>query len=179
MKPQLHRRVLGALSLLGATLLSIGLFLPWIIRVNYFAHAHCPNGPNCPPPMIDTRSLFELIVGTVTPTSLSWWSAVAVGLGPMLLVIFLQIVIGFCGLRGRGSWGLFALGLISAVVVLTLSLLGARIYYCLFYCGTGLFTLPGYRILASGFWLLLAGFIIAITCDLLLLLLGRRHRGSA
>lgn len=179
MKLQLYQRLLGALSFLGATLLSIGLFLPWIIRVNYLAHAHCPNGPNCPPPMIDTRSLFELLVGTATPTSLSWWSAVAVGLGPLLLVIFLQIAIGFGGLRGRGSRGLLALGLISAVVVLALSLLSARFYYCLFYCGMGLFTAPGYRILASGFWLLLAGFIMAIACDLLFLLLGRRHRGSA
>lgn len=179
MKLQMYRRLLGALSLLGATLLSIGLFLPWIIRVNYLPHAHCPNGPNCPPPMRDTRSLFELLVGTVAPTSLSWWSAVAVGLGPMLLVIFFQIAIGVFGLHGRRSWVLFALGLISAVVVLTLNLLVARFYYCLFYCGTGMFTAPGYRILASGFWLLLAGFIIVIMCDLLFLLIGRRHRGSA
>lgn len=179
MKTQGYRRLLGALSLLGATLLSIGMFLPWIIRVDYFPHANCLNGPNCPPPAIDTRSLFEFLVGTMTLASLSWWSSVAVGLGPLLLVIFLQIVIGFSGLRGRGSWGLFALGLISAVIVLTLSLAVARFYYCLFFCGTGLFTVPGYRIFASGFWLLLAGFIIAIACDLLFLLLSRRHTDSA
>ncbi len=173
-----NRRLIGVLSLLGVALLITGLFLPWIIRIDYLAHAHCPNGPGCPPPTTDSRSLWELLVGDVTLSSPSWWLSVAVSLGPLLLVILLQLAIALAGLRGRGTRVLFALGLICALVVLVLYLLAARVFYCLFYCGTGLYVAPGVRILAPGFWLLLGGFLISLGSDLVLLLLVGHRTGS-
>jgi hypothetical protein len=160
-------------------LLIIGLFLPWIIRIDYLAHAHCPNGPGCPPPTTDSRSLWELLVGDGTPSAVSWWLSVAVSVGPLLLVLLLQCVIALVGLRGRGPGVLFALGLICTLVVLALYLLAARVFYCLFHCGTGLYVAPGVRLLAPGFWLMLGGFLLAMGSDLAFLLLVGRRTGGA
>lgn len=173
------RRLVGVLSLLGIALLVIGLFLPWIIRIDYLAHAHCPNGLGCPPPTTDSRSLWDLLVGDGTVSAFSWWLSVAMSFGPLLLVFLLQFVIALVGLRGRGTRILFALGLICALVVLVLYLLAARVFYCLFYCGTGLYVAPGVRILAPGFWLLLGGFLLSMGSDLVLLLLVGRRTSSA
>jgi hypothetical protein len=154
------------------------LFLPWIIKINYLAHAHCPNGPGCPPPTVDTRSLWALIVDGATPLP-SLCLGVVVGLGPLLIVVLLQVAIGLGGLRGRGTRTLFTQGLISALVACAWYLLVARVYYCFFYCGTGLYVAPGVRILAPSFWLMASGFLISVGDDLALLLLAGRRGGSA
>ena len=166
------RRAAGTLSLAGMALLVVGLFLPWIIRIDYLAHAHCPNGPGCPPPTRDAYSLWQWLTANFALSVPSSWLALGETIGPLLLVLLLQLGIGLAALRGRGSRLLCALGLLFALGLGTFYLLLARVFYCLFYCGTGLFTAPGVRILAPGFWLLLAGFIGAVVSDLALLIMG-------
>ncbi|HEX9035495.1 MAG TPA: hypothetical protein VF808_00725 [Ktedonobacterales bacterium] len=167
------RRVLGALCLIGIALLVSGLFPPWIIRINYLSNAHCPHSPTCPPPLIDTRSLWQGVIGDPpTPASLSWWLNASMILGPLLLIVALQLAIGLAALSGHRSAVLITVGMGWGLVILPLYLLMSRIYYCLFamVCGaTGPWATPGDRILAPGFWLLLGGILIAIGCDLALL----------
>jgi hypothetical protein len=173
------RRGLGALSLVGMALIVVGLFLPWIVRINYLAHAHCPNGPGCPPPSTDAYSLWQLLIGNFALSAPTSWLALGETLGAVLLVLLFQAGIGLAALRGRGTRLLFAFGLVCALAVGVFHLLAARIFYCLFYCGGGLFTAPGVRMLGTGFWLLVAGFAVAAVGDLALLVLGGGPRPAA
>ena len=172
MRHGMFPRLVSALCLAGITLLIVGLFPPWIIKITYYTGAFCSGG-SCPKPTIYSRSLWELLVVDASPFTPGWWLAASLTLVPLLLVLVLQGEIARTGLIGRGSRRLVAFGLICAVVVTAYYLYGSWAYYCLFYAGCaatpGPWAAPGERILAPGFWLMLTGFLIAIGSDITLL----------
>ena len=177
----LTRRVFGVLTLLGSALLLIGLFLPWIIKIDYLPHAGCPSDSKCPAPTTINSSFWQVFLGSVNLASPNWWLTVAIGPGFLLLLILLQGMIALSALRARGARVLFVVGILTALMALIFNLLTAWIDYCLFFCSPGfvppgvfhtapgLFGGVGIRFLASGFWLLLSGFFVIIGSNLVLL----------
>ncbi len=180
----------GLLTLLGLALLLIGLFLPWIIRIIYLAHAGCPSSPTCPSPWTDARSYWIVFVGSVDLRTPSGWLSAAVGPGLLGAVIVLQGIVMVNAWQGHVSRLLLAGGVLGALVALAIFLLASWIQYCLFFCppshivapgvfyaGSGLWGGAGVRFLAPGFWVLLGGFLVSIGSDAALLMRGRgRHR---
>ena len=65
--PARTRRLAALIALLGVLLLLAGLFAPWIIRIDYFAHVGCPSSPQCPPPATDASSLWRAVTGIGAP----------------------------------------------------------------------------------------------------------------
>lgn len=178
----------GLLTLLGLALLLIGLFLPWIIRIIYFAHAGCPSGPICPSPWTDARSYWTEVVGSVDLRTPNGWLSAVEGPGALAVVIVVQGIIMVNAWQGHVSRRLLAGGVLGALVALAIFLLASWVQYCLFFCpsghivppgvfyeGSGLWGGAGVRFVAPGFWLLLGGFLVSMGSDVALLI-RLRHR---
>ena len=178
---------LAALSaLLGVPFLLAGLFPPWIIRINYLAHAGCPNSPQCPPPFIDASSYWDKV--NAYPFTLTWPVSLLVGLGPFLALILVQALIARGSWRGRSSRTLLRLGVLAGSLELFIFLFSSYFWYCFLFCNleqgfpipgqlystTGLWGSLGVRYAALGFWLLLSGLLLTLATDLTLLVGARR-----
>lgn len=172
--PAKTRRLATFSALVGVPLLLAGLFLPLITRINYLAHAGCPDSPQCPPPSTDTNSY--------------WAISALVGLAPLLTVIFAQALIARSAWRGSPSRALLRWGLLAGSVALLVFLFLSFFWYCFFFCNleqglpipgqlysaTGMWVSPGVRYLEPGFWLLLSGLLLILATDLTLLVNARR-----
>jgi len=181
-----HTHRLAALgALVGLLLLVAGLFAPWIIRINYLAHADCPNSPQCPPPFIDASSYWDKV--NAYPFTLTWPISLLLGLGPFLALILVQALIARGSWRGRPSRTLLRLGVLASSLELLIFLFVSYFWYCILFCAlsqgfpipgelyspTGLYANPGVRYLAPGFWLMLSGLLLVLATDLTLLVGAR------
>jgi hypothetical protein len=180
-----HR--LAALSaLVGVPFLLAGLFPPWIIRIDYLAHAGCPSSPQCPPPFIDASSYWDKV--NAYPFTLTWPIMLLLGLGPFLALILVQALIARGSWRGRPSRTLLRLGVLAGSLELLVFLFSSYFSYCFLFCNleqglpipgelystTGLWGSLGVRYVALGFWLLLSGLLLTLATDLTLLVGARR-----
>jgi hypothetical protein len=195
-RPAQTHRLAAFSAVAGILLLLAGLFPPWIIRIDYFAHVGCPSSPQCPPPDTDASSFWRAVTGSGhSPFTLSWaillLVGLVVGLGPLLALILAQAAIARGAWRGRPPRTLLKFGVLANLVAVVIFLLASFWSYCYFFCNpaqgfpipgelyspAGLLAHPGVRYVAPGFWLMLSGLLLALATDLTLLVGARRSPG--
>ncbi len=149
-----------AFGLLGLALLGVGLFLPFITTIDYF----------------DVTKPYTYVLSF--GGSFGFYTALFL-IGPVALVALTQFIPVSAGPHEVRRRVFFILSLILAILTLLFFLLVTRVFYCLFYCAPpGPWTLKGVRMIEPGFWVMLAGYLIAIVSSLLSLRLRSRAMTS-
>ena len=190
-------RLLRVSGLLGAALVIVGYFLPFVIRTDYSAPGPYPACAVHPPVLSTRSSLWEMTVNAVR-YSTTWWDILGVGI-VFALPALLVLAAALAGLRNARGRTIFALGLASAVVEL-LFIVGAA-NFLLYFRLHVIFMLPTKLLMSirpypvlqtfhplagrcppgpsdvhmfgAGFWLLVSGYLVSLVSNLIHLLRPR------